>query len=131
MNGKKDMILEWVRLADLDLLTANHMLAHHPVPIEIICFHAQQAGEKMLKYFLVTKNIEPPKIHDLQILLEMCIKFDSGFSALSKESVVLTPYGVMPRYPADHDIDEHDAEAAIKCANKIRDFVNGIVSTDS
>jgi len=38
---------EWVRLAEMDMATARHMFeTFQPKPLEIVCFHAQQAAEK-------------------------------------------------------------------------------------
>ena len=125
MSGEKDMLMEWVRLAKMDLSMGKHLFElHRPMPIEGICFHAQQAGEKILKYFLSTKGIEPPKTHDLQILIEMCLEFDESFNTLSKESILLSQYGVMPRYPAEYELEEHDADLALKYSENIMTFVN-------
>ena len=100
---------------------------HRPIPIEIVCFHSQQAVEKMLKCFLVFKEFDPPKIHDLRELLKMCIKFESGFDNFRRETDTLTDYAVLPRYPAELELDETDGETAIKYANKIMDYVSVLV----
>jgi len=45
-------VSEWFRLAEMDRATAHHMFyTYFPKPIEIVCFHAQQAAEKMLPKF--------------------------------------------------------------------------------
>ena len=37
---------EWIRLAEMDMATARHMFeTYHPKPLEVVCFHAQQAME--------------------------------------------------------------------------------------
>jgi HEPN domain-containing protein len=63
---KETELKQWIEIADKDLagagLLANTM---YPPPIEIICFHCQQAVEKYLKWFLVLHDYEPPKIHNL------------------------------------------------------------------
>jgi len=127
MSDETKIIIEWKRLADMDLLTANHMFSHHPIPVEIVCFHSQQATEKMLKCFLVFNEVEPPKIHDLRELLKMCIKFESGFDKFRKEVDTLTDYGVLPRYPNELELEERDAEMAIKYADKIMKYVSGLI----
>ena len=66
--------IEWVRIAELDLSSAHHLFkTHHPNPLEIVCFHSQQAAEKVLKCFLVMQNIDFPKTHDLNELWKMCL----------------------------------------------------------
>lgn len=41
----------WVAKADSDLLCIANNLNHPQVPWDAVCFHAQQAAEKMLKAF--------------------------------------------------------------------------------
>jgi hypothetical protein len=65
-----------------------------PKPLEIICYHAQQCAEKMLKGFLVANSVDPPKKHDLPLLCDMCIETDGRFSELSDICDFLTVFGV-------------------------------------
>jgi len=124
MNVDNKVISEWKRLADMDLATAKHLFeVYRPIPIEIVCFHCQQAAEKMLKSFLVFNGIEPPKIHDLRELLKMCIAINDGFNEIKKEATSLTRYAVVPRYPAEFQIEKSDAKIAIKYAEKVKDYV--------
>ena len=52
------LVVEWVRFAYMDLAQAkNSYDTMHPKPIEGICFHCQQAAEKMLKAYLVSKGL--------------------------------------------------------------------------
>jgi len=128
MNEDNKIIMEWKRLADMDLSAARLLFEmHRPIPVEIVCFHSQQAVEKMLKCFLVFKGVEPPKIHDLRELLKMCVKFESGFDNFRRETDTLIDYAVLPRYPAELELDETDGEMAIKYAVKVTDYVNVIV----
>ena len=40
-------IKEWLRFVEMDRSTAQHLFnTMHPQPLEIICFHCQQAVEK-------------------------------------------------------------------------------------
>jgi HEPN domain-containing protein len=124
----EENIFEWKRLAELDLVTAQRIFElHRPMPHEIICFHAQQAAEKMLKCFLVFNKIMPPKTHDLQRLVDMCIETESSFSTFDREAETLTEYGVMPRYPTELELEERDSLQALTYAEKIVQYVNGLV----
>jgi HEPN domain-containing protein len=119
---------EWLRLANMDLSAARHLFeAFRPIPIEIICFHSQQAAEKMIKGFLVSKGVIPPKIHDLTKLMKMCFEFENEFNMFHREADTLTLYGVLPRYPAEYELKEEDGERALNYADKIVDFVNKII----
>lgn len=120
---------EWVRIVDMDLSAAQFLYeTHRPMPVEIICFHAQQAAEKIVKGFLVSKDVVPPKIHNIRFLMEMCFEFDSSFDVFRREADTLTQYGVLPRYPAGYELEEADAERALDYANKIIDFVKGLLN---
>ena len=115
---------EWIRLAGMDIATAHHMFeTFTPKPLEIVCFHSQQAAEKMLKSFLVSQGIEPPKTHDMQVLLEMCIEIDGSFDEIYEEAIMLTNYAVRFRYPAELGITELDTKKALENADKIMLFV--------
>jgi len=47
-------INEWVRFAQMDYTAAKDMsVLHHPVPLEIVCYHCQQRAEKILKALLM------------------------------------------------------------------------------
>ncbi len=45
---------EWFVIANTDLASATFLQNMHPIPIEIICYHCQQATEKYLKGFLAS-----------------------------------------------------------------------------
>lgn len=70
---KNEKILkEWVEFARMDFLTAKHLHEYmHPKPLEIICYHCQQAIEKLLKGVLISKGVTIKKTHDLGLLAEM------------------------------------------------------------
>ena len=59
---------EWYNMAAMDLGVASHLDAtYHPKPLEIICYHCQQAAEKAIKALIVYYGAEGgmPKLHDL------------------------------------------------------------------
>ena len=59
----------------------------------------QQAVEKFLKAFLVYRNIDFPKTHDLDYLLQECKKIYNKVFDIDLGS--LTDFGVSIRYPED------------------------------
>lgn len=127
MKPEKD-IREWLRIAEMDLSTARFLFeTRRPMPIEIICFHSQQAAEKMLKCFLVHHEIEPPKTHKLRVLCDICAEIEEKFNDFEKLLSVLNRYGIFPRYPNELEVEEHDAETAVKYADKIMEFVKGLM----
>ena len=66
-------ISEWLRLAEMDLSSAKLLIeVHKPTPIAIICFHSQQAAEKILKGYLFSHGVDAPKTHNLRASTELC-----------------------------------------------------------
>jgi len=110
-----DLIKEWYKFAMTDYITAKHLHdTLYPKPLEIICYHCQQAAEKLLKGFLVSQNIDPPKTHDLLRICELCFEFNGSFVELKKFCQILNPYGVQPRYPNEIEILETDAAKSLE-----------------
>lgn len=114
---------EWIEMARMDLRSAEFLLDMRPLPIEIVCFHCEQAAEKMLKGALVARDKEPPRTHDLSTLCGLCAETDAAYDSLLDSCVELTPYGVQARYPSQLDIEESDMERALRECRKIFAFV--------
>lgn len=117
----KDIWL-WFDFADSDLEAAEHLLTLYRPRLEIICYHCQQSAEKYLKGYLLYKGIFPPKSHDLDILCRKCYEFDATFQDILEACVVLSDYGVQPRYPNEMLIEEHHMKKALEYAKEIRGF---------
>ncbi|MDR0486265.1 MAG: HEPN domain-containing protein [Elusimicrobiota bacterium] len=118
-----DLTKEWLKYADNDLIVARHLIEDmHPKQTEISAYHSQQCAEKSLKAFLFFKDIEPPKIHNLPKLCELCKNIDAEFSSLEIDCERLNPYGSAVRYPNELAPDEIIAKAALDRAQKICSF---------
>jgi HEPN domain-containing protein len=119
---------EWLRYAQNDLIVAKHCIEDlHPKQTEIASYHCQQCGEKALKAFLIYKDIEPPKIHDLKVLCKMCRDIDASFDCISSQCAHLTPYSITARYPNELCPDENMARIAINEAQQVYDFAAAII----
>ena len=118
------IVAEWLRYAQNDLVVAKHCLDDlYPRQTEIASYHSQQCAEKALKAFLIYKDIDPPKIHDLKVLCKMCQDADASFVEIVTQCAHLTPYGVTARYPFEISPDENMAKIAIVKAQQVYDFV--------
>ena len=94
---------------------------------EAICFHAQQSIEKFLKAYLIYKDVDIPRTHNLDYLLKKCIEIDERFKILNVDN--LTDYAVDIRYAEDFYIpDYEEANNALKKADSVRHFVWDIFS---
>ncbi len=88
----------WLDIANMDMGVAKHLMEnYHPKPLEIICYHCQQAAEKAIKAKIEEKY------------------FDYADT--------LTPYGVAVRYPNELFLEEHHAKEAIQYAEEIIQWV--------
>ncbi len=115
---------KWFRKAESDLLVIKNNLSSNEVPIDACCFHAQQAAEKYLKAYLVSKLIIFPKTHDLQSLLNLCIRQNNTFNKIIEPAIRLSDYAIGPRYPdAFDDLSIDDALNAEKDAKEIKEFI--------
>jgi HEPN domain-containing protein len=119
----QDIAKEWLKIAELDLSSAEFLQKMNPIPVEIICYHCQQAAEKYLKGFLALNGEEIKKTHDLMQLNKMCQKYEEKFGMIAEECLLLTDYGVNIRYPFPMDINDADMKIAFRNAQKIKDFV--------
>ncbi len=95
----KKYIQQWINKAEEDLLVINQLLTMDILPKTAIGFHCQQSAEKFLKAFLVFHYVDFPKTHNIEFLIEQCVKVDPDFNDI--ESGNLTDYGVEIRYPGD------------------------------
>lgn len=122
--NKDDISREWLAYAERDLLSAEHLTTLHPEPLEIICFHCQQAAEKSLKAYLSFIEIRPPKTHDLDELLSLSGE-NKNIQGLRDYAILLNDYSVIARYPGGgRDIDSHDRDKALQAAKMILEVVH-------
>jgi HEPN domain-containing protein len=126
--GKDDLLRQWLDKGNNELRSAEYLATmHHPTPDEVICYLCQQAAEKYLKGFLFLNDMEPPKTHDLNELLNMCVEKNGGFSVLSARMSVLKTYAIMPRYPNELAITKENMDTAIQYSKETREFVLGVI----
>jgi HEPN domain-containing protein len=65
---------------------------------------------------------EPPRIHDLRVLGQMCAQYDKTFENIASSCAFLTPFCISGRYPDEFAPDEAVAKLAIEKAQQIYDF---------
>lgn len=90
------------------------------------CFTAQQAAEKALKAYILSRGREHKKIHSLVALLEDCKKFDVSFENIREKCATLTVYYAPVRYPdiaEFSDITNEKAQEAYQFAKEVVEFV--------
>lgn len=114
--------LDWVRKAENDWAAAHLLAESDPVLPDQIGFFCQQAAEKYLKAFLIAAGQTPPRIHDIEALLEMCALVEIDFDRLRPRIAGLTEFAVIFRYPGEWS-DLPAATQALSQAEQIRELV--------
>jgi len=120
MSGEVELARHWMAKALNDLLAADNNLAAAETPYDTVCFHCQQAAEKLLKAYLVAKGVSYPLTHDLIPLLKKIQPLRADVAQLGDVLALLDPYAVEIRYPGDNDMpEEQDARAARQAAEEV------------
>jgi len=121
----KVLVDEWLEIADDDLDVAQYLYAReHRKPLEIICYHCQQAAEKSLKAYLCASGVEVPKTHETGVLCHRCHQFNTDFSRYFVDCEELETYATETRYPRRIELDNHHAQQALQQATAIFSFVS-------
>jgi HEPN domain-containing protein len=117
----------WTDNAADDMRVAKHLLSTmHPVPVEIIGFHSQQAVEKSLKAVLAYNETVIPRTHEITELVNACKALGACFDITEAVADTITEYAVKVRYKQDkRDFIEDDAKFAVKQAEKVMNMVEG------
>lgn len=128
MNGPKSLSA-WLRKADADLNAARALSRMGDAPWDIVCFHAQQTAEKLLKACLIAGGEAPPKTHDLTLLRGLPGKQGADTESISQDCEYLIPFTVASRYPGE-GVEASDAEgnSGIDAAQRIRDWAYGFLT---
>jgi len=111
---------EWVEKAEADYATClrEWKARNHP-NYDAVCFHAQQFIEKYLKARLVEGGTTPPKIHDLEALLKLCLPLEPLWEPFMGGFKELSVYSVIFRYPGEK-ATRSEAKTAVEYCKKVR-----------
>ena len=121
---RDEFVHQWLLKAEEDFNAAKSLITHEASFLSTVCFHSQQAAEKYLKAFLTYHQVEFPKTHDIDELLDLIAPKASKLSESLRDVIVLTNYGVDVRYPGDFpDVSDSDAQQAIRMAEKVRKLI--------
>ena len=122
---------EWLAKAETDLLVCERLLAQGAEFSEVVAFHAQQAAEKSLKALLVARQVEFPKTHDIERLVELVALGDGALAETLADAAELTPFGVEYRYPGEYaPVTAEAANACVSLARKVHDEISKRLSED-
>ena len=110
---------DWLRIAAKDLKRAEHLLDIDDP--EGSGFHLQQAVEKYLKGFLLSKGWELKRTHDLEVLLNDTLKYEMSLEQFRSLCQKITGYYVIDRYPmpAAATLRKKEVQASLDEARKL------------
>jgi HEPN domain-containing protein len=96
------LVEEWVRKAAADLQTAKRESRVRKSPnYDAVCFHSQQAVEKLFKAKLAALSRGIPRTHDLTQLLDGLLDAEPLWDSWRPALDELTAYAVEFRYPGE------------------------------
>ncbi len=129
----EDEYKAWIEYAQSDYKSAEYLseAPFNPKPYNIICFHYQQAAEKMAKALIVYYKSPGgmAKVHDVDFQLNQIkniLKKDKGIE-VSKEIINMASdisiYASEPRYPNEFPAEEADVIRARKYCKEIMKWI--------
>jgi len=87
----------WFLLGDKDFRRTEHLLSIDDP--EGAGYHLQQAVEKYLKGFLLSRGWKLKRIHDLEVLLNDALKYEQKLEQYRSLCQKISGYYVIDRYP--------------------------------
>jgi len=124
MSAETEIARQWLAKARNDLLNADNNLNSDDVPTDTVCFHCQQAAEKLLKAYLAGNGQAYPISHDLFLILEKILPLNGDAARLRDSLAILMPYSVEIRYPDDWFMPTgEDAREARAAAGQVLEWL--------
>ena len=111
--------------ADYRSAVALNRRRKEPVP-DVVCYHCHQAAEKYLKAYLLEQGMTPPRIHDLEDLLNLCALHEAALSTQLPIVQALNPFGVQIRYPG-MSATVAEAKDAVKTVRRLRTVMRRVL----
>lgn len=110
---------DWLTLAEKDLARVKRSLRDKDPELAGFCL--QQAVEKFLKAFLLSKGWKLRRIHDLEALLDDVMAHDTSLDQFRSVCQKITNYYVVERYPlaVGTDLTEEEVRASLEAAERL------------
>lgn len=136
---QEDEYKEWLTFARTDFESAKYLAGapFHPRPLNVICYHCQQAAEKAVKALIVYFGSQGgmPKVHDISFLLNQIKNIVLERKGIEVEHDLLiianslSKYGVAPRYPNEIEVDERQVKKALADSEAILKWVDEVIAS--
>ncbi len=98
------------------------------VSANLICFHCQQATEKLFKSFLSANNIMVKKNESLLKMFKLCLQTDEKFKQFDEKTLIcMDSYGVERLYSSyNKEATEQITNNLFKLATDIKKYIESI-----
>ena len=120
MPGKKDSPYpqDWFTKGGSDIAAAGTLVGSGN--LGVAAFHIQQALEKYLKGYLLSKGWKLRRIHDLEELLDEAVSRNPGLEKFRALCQTATEYYIEERYPSlvSSELNSGELKDAIKETGK-------------
>lgn len=122
---------DWFKIGAKELKRAENLLKLDD--LEGAGFNIQQALEKYLKGYLLSKGWKLRKIHELETLLNDTIDYEPSFEEFRQECLKITDYYVEERYPftVTSELVEKEIEHSLQVAKRIIDKILKLTESES
>lgn len=119
---------DWLRIAEKDHLRVKRLLDDRDP--EGAGFHLQQAVEKFLKAFLLSKGWQLQRIHNLETLLNSASAHDPSLEQFREACQRITDFYIIERYPLiiEADLTERDVSNALHQVNGLIEKLRAAIS---
>lgn len=117
---------EWIKIAEEDFQAAKHLLERSL--LRMVCYHAQQSVEKILKAVLTENEIEFSRTHNILDLCNAAKEIGHEASLADEEAIFLNSI-YRARYPAALGLlppgepTKEDADRALHIAQKMQEWL--------
>jgi HEPN domain-containing protein len=118
----------WLRIAEKDLARVEVLLGIHDP--EAAGFYLQQAVEKFLKGFLLSKGWKLQRMHDLEALLNVALEYDPSLEPFRAACQKITAFYLVERYPliAEVVLTEDDVRNSWKQVQRLIEKLRGEIT---
>ena len=126
-NKESSYPKDWFAKADNDLNAAEILL--RAKNLQSAAFHIQQAVEKYLKGYLLSKGWKLRRIHELDELLDEAAAYNSAIEKFRNLCEVATEYYIEEKYPilVPTELNKNELEKVLSEAKGLIKFIREAV----
>jgi HEPN domain-containing protein len=117
--------------ASQDEIVLRRLLHSEEIDVETLGFHAQQAVEKLLKAWLCHLGVDYPKLHNVNLPVDLLEASDVKLPDTLSDLGSLTPFATVYRYDALPMSADIDRERLLTLVLEVRAHVETQIGNDS